>query len=44
MTATPATNAEVIAVFPNKVRVLVEDIAAFTENKPIKVGSYLRRL
>jgi len=34
--------AEVIAVFPDKVKISVEDIAAFSEGKSIKVGSYLR--
>lgn len=36
------SNAEVISVFPNKVRVSVQDIAAFTDGKALKVGSYLR--
>ncbi len=34
--------AEVIAVFPDKVKISVEDIAAFSDGKSIKVGSYLR--
>ena len=34
--------AEVIAVFPDKVKISVEDIAAFSNGKSIKVGSYLR--
>ena len=34
--------AEVIAVFPYKVKISVENIAAFSEGKSIKVGSYLR--
>lgn len=36
------THAEVIAVFPDKVKISVEDIAAFSGGEPIKVGSYLR--
>ncbi|WP_116800545.1 anti-phage-associated helicase HerA [Pseudomonas syringae] len=36
------TKAEVIAVYPNKVKISVEDIAAFANGKSIKVGSYLR--
>lgn len=36
------SNAEVISVFPNKVRVSVQDIAAFTDGKALKVGSYIR--
>lgn len=34
--------AEVIAVFPDKVRISVSDIAAFSDGKSIRVGSYLR--
>lgn len=34
--------AEVIAVFPDKVKISVQDIAAFSNGKSIKVGSYLR--
>ena len=34
--------AEVIAVFPYKVKISVENIADFSEGKSIKVGSYLR--
>ena len=34
--------AEVIAVFPDRVKISVEDIAAFSNGKSIKVGSYLR--
>ena len=34
--------AEVIAVFPDKVKISVEDIASFSDGKSIKVGSYLR--
>lgn len=36
------TNAEVIAVFPDKVKISVDDIAAFSNGEPIKVGSYVR--
>lgn len=35
-------HAEVIAVFPDKVKISVEDIAAFAGGEPIKVGSYLK--
>jgi DNA helicase HerA-like ATPase len=35
-------NAEVVAVFPDKVRIAVDDIAAFSGGKSIRVGSYLR--
>lgn len=34
--------AEVIAVFPDKVKISVEDIASFSGGGSIKVGSYLR--
>lgn len=34
--------AEVIAIFPDKVKISVQDIAAFSDGKSIKVGSYLR--
>jgi len=34
--------AEVIAVFPDKVRISVEDIASFSNGQQLKVGSYLR--
>jgi len=34
--------AEVIAVFPDKVKISVEDIASFSGGSSIKVGSYLR--
>jgi DNA helicase HerA-like ATPase len=34
--------AEVIAVFPDKVKISVSDIAAFSDGKSIRVGSYLR--
>jgi uncharacterized protein len=34
--------AEVIAVFPDKVKISVSDIAAFSDGNSIRVGSYLR--
>ena len=34
--------AEVIAIFPDKVKISVSDIAAFSDGKSIRVGSYLR--
>ena len=34
--------AEVIAVFPDKVRISVEDISGFSDGHQLKVGSYLR--
>ena len=34
--------AQVIAVFPDKVKISVQEIAAFSDGKAIKVGSYLR--
>ena len=34
--------AEVIAVFPDKVKISVGNIAAFSNEKSLKVGSYLR--
>ena len=34
--------AEVIAVFPDKVRISVDNISAFANDKSLKVGSYLR--
>ena len=34
--------AEVIAVFPDKVKISVGNIAAFANQKSLKVGSYLR--
>ncbi|VTU45483.1 Type IV secretory pathway, VirB4 components (plasmid) [Variovorax sp. SRS16] len=34
--------AEVIAVFPDKVKISVSDISAFSDGKSIRVGSYLR--
>jgi len=42
MTDAKKMKAEVIAVSPDKVKISVEDIAAFTDGKSIKVGSYLR--
>ena len=42
MTNTNEIKAEVIAVFPDKVKISVDNIAAFSEGKSIKVGSYLR--
>ena len=38
----PEIKAEVIAVFPDKVKISVDDIASFSDGKSIKVGSYLR--
>lgn len=41
MTGTP--QAEVIAVYPNKVRICVDDLGSFTKGHPLlRVGSYLR--
>lgn len=41
MTAKP--QAEVIAVYPNKVRICVDDLGSFTDGHPLlRVGSYLR--
>lgn len=34
--------AEVIAIYPDKVKISVTDIAAFSDGKSIRVGSYLR--
>jgi DNA helicase HerA-like ATPase len=42
MTTEKQTHAEVIAVFPDKVKISVDDIAAFSGGEPIKVGSYLK--
>ena len=42
MTNSNEMKAEVIAVYPDKVKISVEDIAAFSDGKSIKVGSYLR--
>jgi uncharacterized protein len=41
--AQPAVNAEVIAVFPNKVRISVDDLASFKHaEESLRVGSYLK--
>jgi DNA helicase HerA-like ATPase len=42
MTDANQMKAEVIAVFPDKVKISVDDIAAFSSGQSIKVGSYLR--
>ena len=42
MNDNPEIKAEVIAVFPDKVKISVDDIASFSDGKSIKVGSYLR--
>lgn len=42
MTTSKGLKAEVIAVYPDKVKISVDDIAAFSDGKSIKVGSYLR--
>ncbi len=42
MTTNSQTKAEVIGVFPDKVRISVEDIAGFSDGKHLRVGSYLR--
>lgn len=42
MTTVEEIKAEVIAVYPDRVKIAVEDIAAFSDGKSIKVGSYLR--
>lgn len=42
MTTDNPGKAEVIAVFPDKVRISVEDIASFSDGLQLKVGSYLR--
>ncbi|UCV23691.1 anti-phage-associated helicase HerA [Ferribacterium limneticum] len=42
MSTNPEFKAEVIAVFPDKVKISVDDIASFSDSKSIKVGSYLR--
>jgi hypothetical protein len=37
------TNSYVIAVFPNKVRIVIEDLNKFREvDQTLRVGSYLR--
>ena len=42
MTADAKDKAEVIAVFPDKIRISVEDIAGFSHGHQLRVGSYLR--
>ena len=42
MTTDNLAKAEVIAVFPDKVRISVEDITGFSDGQQLKVGSYLR--
>lgn len=42
MTSSEKIKAEVIAVFPDKVKISVDDIAAFSDGKSIRVGSYLK--
>lgn len=42
MTTDMQIKAEVIAVFPDKVKISVDDIAVFSDGKHLKVGSYLR--
>jgi uncharacterized protein len=42
MTTNSQTKAEVIGVFPDKVRISVEDIASFSDGNHLRVGSYLR--
>ena len=42
MTTDTQIKAEVIAVFPDKVKISVDDIAVFSDGKHLKVGSYLR--
>lgn len=42
MSTTSAKMAEVIAVFPDKVRISVDDISGFSDGNHLKVGSYLR--
>ena len=40
---TEKSKAEVIAVYPNKVRICVDDLGSFTDGHPLlRVGSYLR--
>ena len=39
----PAVNAEVVAVYPNKVRIAVDDLASFRHaEESLRVGSYLK--
>lgn len=42
MSDTQGIKAEVIAVFPDKVKISVGNISAFANDKSLKVGSYLR--
>ena len=42
MSATSVKIAEVISVFPNKIRISVDDIAGFSDGNHLMVGSYLR--
>ena len=42
MTDNTQPKAEVISVFPDKIRISVEDIADFAHGNHLKVGSYLR--
>ena len=42
MSTNPEIKAEVIAVFPDKVKISVDNIASFSDGNSIKVGSYLR--
>jgi DNA helicase HerA-like ATPase len=42
MTEPNDMKAEVIAIYPDKVKISVEDITAFSDGRSIKVGSYLR--
>jgi len=42
MSKTGSIKAEVIAVFPDRVKISIDDIAAFADDKSLKVGSYLR--
>ncbi|WP_331351372.1 anti-phage-associated helicase HerA [Cellvibrio sp. UBA7671] len=42
MSDTNEIKAEVIAVFPDKVKISVSNIAAFSDGKSLRVGSYLR--
>ena len=42
MSTSSVKMAEVIAVFPDKVRISVDDIAGFSDGSHLKVGSYLR--
>ena len=42
MSDTPSIKAEVISVFPDRVKISVGDVAAFANGGSLKVGSYLR--